>query len=308
MASLCPCGCGCRVGFSVKGAAVGVVRMDAMLAVVLPEVDVLLAGAGLSDEDADRLRGFVDDGRRTRQWFVDYVHKEARPGRTPDLLNLKRMMDHWGKTALALAQWLPAANAKPTQVEHERQESIRRPKSQPLRSPVQPSSRASSAPSLARHVPNSQDRVVDPFEHLSLAGGEALSSATAQLVDLRPVLATAEGETREAVLGKANRFPFHLRHPSRALDVGIQAGVEASLEDLRLDSNLVDPECDEWIRLAVQEGWRVGRRILGSDVAPYPYERHRWEPPADVVTSFSKSFALLAPGNLIEAMGRQFVG
>lgn len=106
MASSCPCGCGRKVAFSVKGSAIGARNMDVMLTEVEPFVEELLAAMELSGDQAGQLRNFLEKGQRIRGWFLDHVHKQARPGVTPDVLSLKRMMDEWGRYANSLASAL----------------------------------------------------------------------------------------------------------------------------------------------------------------------------------------------------------
>src|SRR5438067_1336299 len=78
---------------------------------------------------------------------------------------------------------------------------------------------------------------------------------------------------RDDVLAAAGRLAYHLRHPGRPVTVGVAAAVEAALDDLGLAPGTADPEAEEWVGLAVLEGWRAGRRVLGTDVTPYPYEK-----------------------------------
>ena len=103
MASLCPCGCGRKVGFATKAAAVGVHNMDEMLAVVTPALEARLADAAIDEDAAAELRRSLEGGQEIRGWLLAHVHKEAVPGVTPDLLKLKRAFDRWAENARSLA-------------------------------------------------------------------------------------------------------------------------------------------------------------------------------------------------------------
>ena len=108
MATVCPCGCWRKIDSSTHGAAVGVVRMDAMLAVVRPA-----AGRGLPAEPSDgaraaELRTTIADGEQIRRWFVDRVHGDARPGVTPDVVTLTRRMTEFAAAVRDLLTAVPA--------------------------------------------------------------------------------------------------------------------------------------------------------------------------------------------------------
>ncbi|MDQ3573396.1 MAG: hypothetical protein M3404_00480 [Actinomycetota bacterium] len=87
----------------MKGAAAGVRNMDVMLAEVTPAIEKALTDVQLEADMAAEFRKFLESGKRIRCWFLEHVHKQAQPGATPDLLNLKRAMDGWAKAALTLA-------------------------------------------------------------------------------------------------------------------------------------------------------------------------------------------------------------
>lgn len=106
MATPCPCGCGRRVGFSTKGAAVGVRFMETILETITPVIESEIHWEDPAEE-REALK-FLSTGKQIRQWFLDHVHKVARPGTTPDLLALKRMLDQYQEAALDLAKLSPA--------------------------------------------------------------------------------------------------------------------------------------------------------------------------------------------------------
>ena len=95
MATLCPCGCGRKVRQSTKRAAVGVRNMDTMLSMARPAIEKAARGAFDADATVELVK-FIQRGERIRGWFLDHVHKQMRPGETPDLLQLEQMMAEWG--------------------------------------------------------------------------------------------------------------------------------------------------------------------------------------------------------------------
>ena len=108
MATVCPCGCWRRIEFSTHVPAVGVVRMDAMLAVVRPFVEPGVAGAGGDAVTAAGLRTTVANGEQIRRWFLEHVHGDARAGVTPDVLTLTRRMNQFAATVRDLLAPVPA--------------------------------------------------------------------------------------------------------------------------------------------------------------------------------------------------------
>jgi hypothetical protein len=280
MASTCPCGCGRKVGFSTKGAAAGVAAMDRMLSDVAPEVDAWLRAGTVGGDEADRMRSFVDDGRRIRGFFIDHVHRVARPGKTPDLLELKRRMDRWAATALKLAAAMPPG-----------------PSARPVTPPEPAPAAASPTPSGAGPRPAvGNEMLVGLSEQtagrLTAGGG---------LFDPAGALATTDAVAYDDVLAAAGRLAYHLRHPGRPVTVAVAAAVEAALDDLGVAPGTADPEAEEWLGLAVLEGWRAGRRVLGTDVTPYPYEKVRAELPVDVIDAFRACFRRTNGAALVDA-------
>jgi len=108
MVTVCPCGCGRKVDRSVEKAVVGVVRVDAMLAVAKP---LLRPGPGeqrWSAPTATDLRRALADGEQLRGWFVEHVHRDTLPGITPDLPTLSRRLDEFASTIGDVLTAVPA--------------------------------------------------------------------------------------------------------------------------------------------------------------------------------------------------------
>ena len=108
MAMVCPCGCWRKLDGSTHVPAVAVVRMDAMLAVVRPALVRAAIGARLDAATAADARGTVADGEQIRRWFLDHVHRDARPAVTPDVVTLTRRMDEFAAAVGHLLTPVPA--------------------------------------------------------------------------------------------------------------------------------------------------------------------------------------------------------
>lgn len=110
----CPCSCGRRVGFTVKGAVVGVRAMDDLIATVTGHIQRELAASGDS-APPEEVGEFVEVGRRLGQMFLDHVHKPARPGQTPDLLALNRALAAYRRSVNQISEdYAQQATARPS--------------------------------------------------------------------------------------------------------------------------------------------------------------------------------------------------
>ncbi len=96
MAGICPCGCGRRLGFNKGGAAKGYSGCTTILDSATPLVFQIMQQ--VDERDGAELARTLENVARLRGSFLEHLHGEARPGRTPDLLAL-------GRAYKALAAW-----------------------------------------------------------------------------------------------------------------------------------------------------------------------------------------------------------
>lgn len=99
MAGICPCGCGRRLGFNKSGAAKAYNGCTTIIDNATPLVAEIKHH--VSERDGAELAQVLVDANAVRAAFLEHLHGEARPGRTPDLLAL-------AQTYKSLAGWYEA--------------------------------------------------------------------------------------------------------------------------------------------------------------------------------------------------------
>ena len=87
----CPCGCGKRLGalqIGKRGAAKGAAETSQFLTMLASRIDISV----LSSVDRREYEVAVADLGRIRDCFLEHVHGQARPGKTPDVLELAQQL------------------------------------------------------------------------------------------------------------------------------------------------------------------------------------------------------------------------
>jgi hypothetical protein len=112
MATVCPCGCGRKIGFSRRGAAAGLERVDGILEDVTPVVERQLAREDVDPEGQTAAREFLANGHRLRAWFLEHCHGEANPYSTPNLMKLSRALKAFGDEAAGILAGGDAASRR----------------------------------------------------------------------------------------------------------------------------------------------------------------------------------------------------
>jgi hypothetical protein len=100
----CPDGCGRQLPRRRNGAANRFELIDETVLFFDQSATAQRVSARLDPSDVSEFDHFVANGHRIRSWFLDHLHGEARPGTTPDLLALKRMLDAHMAAALELSE------------------------------------------------------------------------------------------------------------------------------------------------------------------------------------------------------------
>lgn len=76
--------------FGLSGAVKGLRIIDACIEYDTEVVGLLIAEGAPPAGGRDRLERMLVAARSLRGWLIEYLHKEARPGRTPDLTTVAR--------------------------------------------------------------------------------------------------------------------------------------------------------------------------------------------------------------------------
>jgi hypothetical protein len=84
------------------GAANGARLMMGHLEVVAPDLRQALRDPSVGAAARQETERFLQNADQLLQWFLEHVHGEARPGRTPDLLTLKRGLDLFQRDVASL--------------------------------------------------------------------------------------------------------------------------------------------------------------------------------------------------------------
>lgn len=87
----CPCNCGRKVSFNRRGAATGYTRVMGMLNQFGAIADGIRGDGG----DPSGFLATRDEGEKIAKLILDHVHKVARPGIHPHLLDLAKATDRW---------------------------------------------------------------------------------------------------------------------------------------------------------------------------------------------------------------------
>ena len=87
----CPCGCGQRLGslqIGKRGAAKGAAEAGRFLTMLASRIEV----SALSTDDRREYEIAIADLGRIRSCFLEHVHGQARPGKTPDVMELAQQL------------------------------------------------------------------------------------------------------------------------------------------------------------------------------------------------------------------------
>lgn len=84
----CPCGCGRKVGLTKRGAASALQRVDELRAIATPMVSAMARSAAVSAEERAENQKLLTNMDAMRGWLIEHIHGSARPGATPNLLDL----------------------------------------------------------------------------------------------------------------------------------------------------------------------------------------------------------------------------
>lgn len=108
--AVCPCDCGRPVPFMKGGAAKTYRAVTAVLAELTALFDEALPTVRDAADRAKLAVAFeetVADGEELQRVLLEHLHKEAAPGKTPDLLAISRAYRAWGNQQVpGLARWL----------------------------------------------------------------------------------------------------------------------------------------------------------------------------------------------------------
>jgi hypothetical protein len=85
-----------------RGAATGAQLTGDVVGDLGPVIEQSLGDPDLEAHSREELTHFLDSGRRLKQWFLEHDHGTARPGVTPDMLQLKKGLDTYMPGALAI--------------------------------------------------------------------------------------------------------------------------------------------------------------------------------------------------------------